>query len=208
MCSATIANTAMKTRVIIGVMDGDGLTEWFMLMVTATKEKGEMTMNLYELTSQFLQLQQMLEDPDIETQVINDTMEAIEMDLEDKADNYARVIKNMEASVSAIKAEQEVLQQKKNLLELGIKKLKSNLQESMTATGKTKFKTALFSFAIQKNGGKAPVILDVKDTSELPDELVRIKEEADLDAIRILIEKEGSCKYAHLGERGESLRIK
>ena len=164
-------------------------------------------MNLYELTSQFLQLQQMLEDPDIETQVINDTMEAIEMDLEDKADNYARVIKNMEASVSAIKSEQEVLQQKKNLLELGIKKLKSNLQESMTATGKTKFKTALFSFAIQKNGGKAPVILDVKDTSELPDELVRIKEEPDLEAIRQLLDH-GDCKYAHYGERGESLRIK
>ncbi len=51
------------------------------------------------------------------------------------------------------------------------------------------------------------MILDVKDTSELPDELVRIKEEPDLDAIRTLLEQ-GECKYAHLGERGESLRIK
>lgn len=165
-------------------------------------------MNLYELTGQFLQLQQMLEDPDAETEVINDTMEAIEGEIEVKADGYAKVIKNMESNLFGVIAEQERLRIRRNLIESNIKRLKQNLQDSMIATGKKKFKTDLFSFAIQKNGGKIPVILDVKDTSELPDELVRIKEEADLDAIRQLIEKEGICKYAHLGERGESLRIK
>jgi phosphotransferase system IIB component len=165
-------------------------------------------MNLYELTGQFLQLQQMLEDPDAETDVINDTMEAVEGEIEVKAEGYAKVIKNMESNLLGVIAEQERLRIRRNLIESNIKRLKQNLQDSMIATGKKKFKTDLFSFAIQKNGGKIPVILDVKDTSELPDELVRIKEEADLDAIRQLIEKEGSCKYAHLGERGESLRIK
>jgi hypothetical protein len=114
----------------------------------------------------------------------------------------------MEANIDAIKAEKNRLDSKKKQLENSIDRLKSNLQECMIITGKTKFKTDLFSFSIQKNGGKAPVILDVDDTSKLPDELVRIKEEPDLDAIRDLIEKEGSCQYAHLGERGESLRIK
>lgn len=165
-------------------------------------------MNLYELTDQFLLLQEMLEDPDAETNVINDTLEAIEGEIEYKADGYAKVIRNMEGSLSVVKAEQERLAARKNLLESGIKKLKENLQQAMITTGKRKFKTDLFSFNIQKNGGKAPVILDVKDTSELPDELVRIKEEPDMDAIRKLIEAEGSCKYGHLGERGESLRIK
>lgn len=165
-------------------------------------------MNLYELTGQFLVLQQMLEDPDAETDVINDTLEAVEGEIEIKADGYAKMIRNMEANIAGIDAELERLTMKKNLLKSGVKHLKSNLQESMIAIGKKKFKTDLFSFAIQKNGGKAPVIMDVKDTAELPDELVRIKEEPDLDAIRQLIEKEGSCKYAHLGERGESLRIK
>lgn len=165
-------------------------------------------MNLYELTGQFLQLQQMLEDPETETDVIKDTMEAVEGEIEVKADNYAKMIKNLESDVIGITAEMERLRIWKNRKESSIKMLKENLQESMTAIGKKKIKTQLFSFNIQKNGGKAPVVLDVKDTSELPDELVRIKEEADLDAIRQLIEKEGSCKYAHLGERGESLRIK
>jgi len=165
-------------------------------------------MNLYELTADYLALQELMEDPEVDAQVIADTLEAIEGDLESKADNYAKVIRNMEGSIIAIEHEQDKLAAKKAILKGNVKRLKDNLQTSMIATGKRKFKTDLFSFNIQKNGGKAPVILDVKDTSELPDDLVRIKEEADLDAIRTLIEKEGSCQFAHLGERGESLRIK
>lgn len=165
-------------------------------------------MTLYELTNDFLKLQTMMEDPDVDPQAITDTMEALDYAIEDKADGYAKVIRNMESSVIAIKAEQERLTARRNLLEGNIKRLKDNLQEAMIMTGKRKFKTALFSFGIQKNGGKAPVIMDIKDTSELPDDLVRITEAPDLDAIRALIEKEGSCKYAHLGEKGESLRIK
>lgn len=165
-------------------------------------------MNLYELTADYLALMEMMEDPEVDPQVLADTMEAIEGELELKAENYAKVIRNMEGSIAAIDMEQDRLAAKKAVLKGNVKRLKDNLQESMIATGKRKFKTDLFSFNIQKNGGKAPVILDVKDTSELPDDLVRIKEEPDLDAIRQLIEKEGSCRYAHLGLRGESLRIR
>ena len=164
-------------------------------------------MNAYELADAFRQLQNMLEDPEMDSEAITDTMEAIEGEFEWKADGYAKVIKNMEGSKLALDAEIERLQNKKNLLTTSIKRLKDTLQQAMIISGKTKFKTDLFSFAIQKNGGKAPVILDVNDTSELPDELVRIKEEADLEAIRALLDK-GECKYAHYGERGESLRIR
>jgi hypothetical protein len=62
--------------------------------------------------------------------------------------------------------------------------------------------------SIRRNGGKAPVIMDVEDTSELPDELVKIEEKPDMDAIRKLLDSGKTCKYAHYGERGESLSIK
>ena len=165
-------------------------------------------MNLYELTGAYLQLQNLMEDPDIDSDLIDVRMSEINGDLEDKADNYAKLIRNMESNLNGIAAEMERLKTKKNLLESSVKRLKDNLQASMIATGKIKFQTDLFSFNVQKNGGKAPVVLDVKDTSELPDDLVRITEAPDLDAIRALIEKNGSCKYAHLGEKGQSLRIK
>lgn len=162
---------------------------------------------LYELQGEYLQLLHMLEDPEIEEQVVLDTLEGIDYELEIKAENYAKIMKELEGNVEVIKLEMNRLAGKKNKLESNIKKLKDNLQEAMVATGKTKFKTDLFSFNIQKNGGTAPVIMDV-DTSELPDELVIYTEKPNLKAIAEAIKNDPECKYAHFGERGESLRIK
>ena len=164
-------------------------------------------MNLYELTGQYLELEQMLDNPDVEQDVLADLLATLNDEIEIKADNYARIIRNLEGNVAAIKLEQDRLAKKKATLEAGIKRLKNNLQESMIATGKRKFKTDLFSFSIQKNGGADPVILDV-DTSFLPDKLVRITEEPDMKAIADYIKETGDLSYAHFGERGESLRIK
>lgn len=161
-------------------------------------------MNLYELTNAYLQIQQLIEsDEDYEA-----VLDTIDDEIEVKADGYARVIRNMEAQANAFKEEEKRLAVKRKHCEAAVTRLKQNLFESMKTTGKTKFKTDLFSFAIQKNGGKIPVIVDVKDTSELPDDLVKITESPDLEAIRKYIESTGDLSYAHFGERGESLRIK
>lgn len=168
-------------------------------------------MNIYELTDAYLFLQQLLEDPDTDAQSIVDSMEAIADEIEVKADNYAKVIRNMEGNLAAVKAEQERLAEKKNLLESGIKRLKENLQTAMIQTGKRKFKTDLFSFNIQKNGGAEPVVVDVS-TDELPDDCVIITETPNKKVLGEYLKDPELAKYysrfAHFGERGESLRIK
>lgn len=162
---------------------------------------------LYELKGEYLQLLDMLEDPEIEDQIVLDTLEGIDYELEIKAENYAKIIRELEGTVEIIKAEKKRLSDKQSKLEANVKKLKDNLQETMITTGKTKFKTDLFSFSIQKNGGALPVIVDV-DTAELPDDLVLITEKPDLKAIGEYLKTHPDTEWAHYGDRGESLRIK
>ena len=161
-------------------------------------------MTLYELTGQYAQLQELIEngveDDDL-TALLNEINDQIEV----KADNYARLIKNIEGDVEAIKNEEKRLADKRKTYENRISFLKSNLFNSMQETGKTKFKTELFSFQIQRNGGVAPLIMKV-DVDKLPINL--IKKDADMTAIRKYIEETGDLTYAELGERGESLRIR
>lgn len=164
-------------------------------------------MNLYDLTAEFLHLQQMIEDPETDSEAIESYMAELDSEIEKKAEGYAMVIRNMEGSLVAVKSEMERLAAKKNLLESGIDQLKTNLQTSMIATGKRKFKTELFSFNIQKNGGADPVIVDVP-VADLPDDLVIIEEKPDKKAIAAYIKETGDLTYAHFGERGESLKIK
>lgn len=164
-------------------------------------------MNLYELTESMLAVQDLLESDEFDEQTIADTLDAVEGAYEYKMENCCKVIKNLEADIEALKAEAKRLTDKRRRLETNIESLKSRMFDSMKVTGKTKIKGSVFTLAIQKNGGKAPVVLDV-DVEELPDELVRVKEEADIEAIRDYLENNPECKYAHIGDRGESLRIK
>lgn len=164
-------------------------------------------MTIYEITNDYLQLMQMMEDPELDPQTLADTMEGIEGELEDKADNYARVMKNMEADLNGIKAEIDRLSTRKKTIENNIKRMKEALQFSMETTGKTKFKTELFSFGIRKN---APaVVMDEPYIENVPERFLKysdptINRSAIKEAIQNGEDLEG---LAHL-EQSKSLTIK
>lgn len=160
--------------------------------------------NLYQLTNNYETVLNMLYDEDADEQMILDTLEAIEGEIEDKADNYAKIIKELEAKQNARKKEAKRLTESAKVFENREKALKSNLFNSMKATGKTKFATDLFSFNIAKNGGKQTLTID----GEVPEEYTKAVIENDTDKIRQALENGEKLTFAHLEPRGESLRIK
>lgn len=161
---------------------------------------------LYELTGQYMQLMNAIESDDYELKDFID-FEFTDNAFEEKAENYAKIIKNFEAEADVLKIEESRLKEKRTKLENNIKRLKNNLEAAMIQTGKRKFKCGIFNFSIQKNGGKEPVIVDVP-VEELADEFVIVTEKPDTEAIRKYIEETGDITQFHLGERGEGLRIR
>lgn len=165
--------------------------------------------SLYEVTGDLLQLQSMLEEDDVDPEVLAGTLEAVQGEYEIKLESCCKVIKNLEADVVGVKAEVDRLTGKRKGLENNIDRLKKAMFNSMKATDTPKIKGQLFTVAIQKNGGKIPVIVaSDADTSKLPDKLVIVTEKANLDAIREALEAGKTVEGYSLGERGESLRIK
>ena len=162
--------------------------------------------SLYEVTGNILALQEMLESPIDDEQILKDTLEAVQGEYEAKIESYCKVIRNIEADIEAFKIEAKRLNEKAKMLESNRDRLKKAMFESMKATNTPKVKAGVFAVAIQKNGGKLPVIVDI-ETEYLPKELVKVVESPDLEAIAKLIDS-GNTQYAHYGERGESLRIK
>lgn len=171
---------------------------------------------LYELTGEFLQLMDMLEDEECDEQCIMDTLESVEYEIEDKADGYAKIIKSLESNVNGLSKEADRLIARKKTYENRIKWLKQNLETCMRTTGKRKFTTDLFSFNIQKNGGKRKLVVDV-DVEKVPEQY-RIKQPDAIDgeSIREFLKENGyegqdgslNCEFAHLEPQGESLRIR
>lgn len=136
--------------------------------------------SLYELTGQFNHVAEMLTDEQIEQEVIIHTLESIDAAIEEKADNYAKLIKNQESDSKGIAEEIKRLQARKQAIDNNVKNMKLSLQNAMNEIGKTKFKTELFSFNIQKN----PVKVDIVDEDLIPDEFKKIKIEYDKTAIK------------------------
>jgi len=165
-------------------------------------------MTLYELTSDYLNLLELAEDPDIDEQAFLDTLEGIEGALEDKADNYAKIMRMLEADTKGIKAEEDRLSARRKTIEDNIKRMKQSLQTMMELTGKTKFKTQLFSFNVQNN--PASVVMDEPDVANIPERFLKYKDpEIDRKAIKDAIKAgdEDAMDIAHL-EQSQSLRIR
>lgn len=159
-------------------------------------------MTLYELTGQMAALLAMLEDGEADEDVIRDTMEAVGLEFEDKADGYAKMIRAMQGDVEVIKAERERLARREETISNAIKRMKERLEESMRATGKTKFKTPLFGYSIQKN----PPTVNI--TGDVPERFY-IQQEPKLDkkALIAYVKEHGDQEYAELTQ-SESLRIR
>lgn len=160
--------------------------------------------NLYELTNNYQTVLDKLLDENVDEQMIYDTLESIQGEIEDKADNYAKIIAELEAKSNARKSEAKRLTESAKVIDNRIKTLKDNLFNSMKAINKTKFSTDLFSFSIVKNGGKLPLTID----GEVPEDYKKAVLEVDNDKIREALEQGNKLPFAHLEERSERLSIK
>lgn len=165
-----------------------------------------MSFSIYELTEDYMNLLAMAEDPDIDEQAFMDTLEGIEGALEDKADGYAKVMKQLEANAGGLDAEIKRLQERKSLMAKNADRMKSTLQKMMETTGKEKFKTELFSFHIQNN--PPSLVMDSEDIEVIPMEyLVPQDPKIDKTKIKADIKAGKEITFAHM-VTGRSLRIK
>lgn len=164
-------------------------------------------MTLYELTDDYKALLQMAEDPDCDPEVLADTMEGLEGAIEEKAEGYAIVMKELEATEQKIKTEVDRLNARRLSISNNIRCMKLRLQTSMLETGKTKFKTDLFSFGIQKN--PPAVVMDEQYIENIPKKYL-VQQDPTIDKKKIKEDLKAGVDLdgiAHL-EQTESLRIR
>ena len=121
--------------------------------------------SLYNLKEDYKRVLE-LQAEGVDEEVIKDTLESIDDAIEDKADSYSYVIREKKGQNDTIDEEIKRLQALKRSNNNLIKLLQENLYEVMKETGKTKFKTDLNSFWIQKS----PPSIDIKYEDNIPED--------------------------------------
>jgi predicted nuclease with TOPRIM domain len=159
--------------------------------------------SLYEINEQYLQLKAMLESGEIDEQIYQDTVELLDYNLEEKAENYCKILADWKGEIEKIKAEIARLDGLKKRLESSSTRLKTNLAEVMKRQGRDKLKAGTFSVFFKKT----PPAVSIIDEALIPDEYkvtsVTVSKSLIADALKSGVEVQGAELV-----QGETLQIK
>ena len=108
-------------------------------------------MKLYELTHEYSAFLQAIENDEIPEEAIDDTLEGITAEIEDKADNIACLLKNLDADIIAIKAEETRLAERRKSKEKSYERIKAYLSDTLQAAGFNKIETARNKLTFRKS---------------------------------------------------------
>lgn len=162
-------------------------------------------MKLYELTGQYLQLEEMMEDSDIDPAILKDTMESLDGEFEEKLNNCGKVLKNYTAHLNAIEEEIKRLQAKKKTLSNKQENFKNYIKTSMQAVNKKSVKTLLFTFTVKD--GVDSVVIDNEDA--VPEKFrEKVPDKINKDAIKADLKNGQKFTFAHLEKGQPSLQIR
>lgn len=161
-------------------------------------------MNLYELTGEYAQLMELMDQDGEDDQALQDTLEMIGMDIADKVDGYGKVLKNLEAEAKALREEEKRLANRRRALENNSERLKLRLRnalEYMTFVSgqKQAVKGQLFTMSLRKS--EAVVIDDDVDLEKVLPKYVVVKREPNKEEIKKSLKDGGFLAWAHLEER-------
>ena len=125
-------------------------------------------MKLYELTDAYAELAALLDDCESEEEAAQlwAQMDAVSASIAEKADNYARLLRNKQAEVDGMDKEIARLQKRKRSAENQIENIREHMKFAMGIAGATEIRTALGKWTVRKN----PPKVNVLDESEIAPE--------------------------------------
>ena len=134
--------------------------------------------NLYELSYEYRQAAEYLNqaEDDIELKYAMDLMTELEVALEEKIENTAKLIKSFEAEAEKFKTEAKRLNDKAASYSKKAKSLKEWIHDSFYQNGIERIDGELFTVALQNN----PVSLDIQSEDNIPKEYL-IEQEPKID---------------------------
>lgn len=159
-------------------------------------------MRLYEITSQ---LHQLLSDEDIPREQIEDTINLIQEDFEEKAEKVAAFIRELESDEQGLKSEIDRLSERKRVASSKIDALKEYLRHNMVAANIPSIKGKLFSITI----GKPSAVLDIfVKPEDLPEQYRVVKVSPDSAAIKSALKSGVEIKGCAITDGKAKLIIK
>ena len=160
---------------------------------------------LFDLVGEYNDLYDLMTDPEVDEDVLLDTLEGLEGEIEVKAEGYLNVMDRISMEITACEKQVDEWTQRLKVRQNRLKSLKTRIVAAMDAINMKELNAGDRIFKIQANGGVQPMEVDKEN---VPDSYQRIIYEPDMVKIRKALEDGTELSFAHLEPRGKHLRIK
>jgi len=130
-----------------------------------------MTLTLYQITDRYQEALLLLSDPELPPEVVNDTLDAIEGEFENKALAVAAFIGNLELEASAVREVEDRMTRRRKALESRAESLREYLHLHMQRLNMQVLKSAEITVKIKRNPPR--VVID--NEALLPDDYKEVE---------------------------------
>lgn len=160
---------------------------------------------LYEIADGYRNIQALLDNPEIPMEIVVDGLTKLDDDFEEKAENIAKVLREMEGDITTLKDEEVRISSRRKALENRKQGLKLYLESYMRAISKTSFKGKLFTLSISKNKPS----VEISNLEGIPSEYIEVEEVKKVDKRKLLeaLQNGEEIQGAAI-KQNESLRIR
>lgn len=151
--------------------------------------------SIYELNKNYMELTAMLEAAETpeEVEAIQNTLEMIDLSIEEKIENTAKYMVNVESDIQGLKTEIDRLTKIKKAKENAVERLKNNVEYAMKQKGIEKLEVGTFKAYYKKSESVEITNLDV-----IPADYTRVEIKADKVAIKKAIKAGEVIDGAHI----------
>lgn len=160
---------------------------------------------LFDLVGEYRQLYEMLTE-DGEEQIIKDTMEGVQGEIEIKAEGLVTICNRLDMEIEACKKHKDEWAYREKIRKNARSRINQLFINAMTAMDVKELKAGDITVKMKNAGGKLGLIVD--DQATIPEKYTKLTIEPDNDLIREALDRGEKLDFAHYADRTKVIKFK
>lgn len=161
---------------------------------------------LFNLVGEYKEVYDMLTDPEVDEEVVKDTLEGLMGEIEVKAQGFVSIIDRLDMEIDACKRHKDEWATAEKVRKNRKAKFIDIIKTTMVMLDKTEIQAGDVTLKLQNAGGQLPLKID--ENAVVPERFTKITIENDNELIRQALNDGEKLDFAHFGERSKTLKIK
>lgn len=150
--------------------------------------------SLFDISQRYVNILELCENPEITPEMLEESLQSMEGELNDKLENIVAFIRSLEGDVAVIDNEVARLQARKKTINNKISSLKAYMEDCLRMLDLKRVKTSLNTISIQNNPPSVNIVNEdlIPNEFKSVEQVVKIDKKAILKAIKENKEIEGA----------------